>query len=374
MAFYPIFLIIITYACIKLHDNNFRPVVWLWKPFHRHFVHFRRSWDSKASIINAFTTFLLLSFSKILFVSYTLLYTFRVQYNYGDIPSKCVLYYDPTVECHSSEYFIFAAVAVCVLAIFEFIPTILLIAYPTKLFRRCVSCCGFRRGHALHMFVESFQGEYKDGTNGTRDFRMVSASFLVLRILTMTSYLATVCFFHKHSLAAISAGVQCIMFAVASSFYAIMRPYKLNYMSNVDYLILTLLEIVSFEVLFSAFHTATEDWMRQTLVTTILLCTPHIVLIFYICYVLAKKVGITQCLKKKYETVKSCVKATRQAETNVDTESDAGSLPDRLINPGEYEPMILTTEEHTSTDIENRDQINEEPRRLTPVYTYGSIN
>ena len=75
VAFYPIFLISITCACIKLHDSNFRPVVWLWKPFHRHFVHLRRRWDSKASIINAFTTFVLLSFSKILFISFTLLYT-----------------------------------------------------------------------------------------------------------------------------------------------------------------------------------------------------------------------------------------------------------------------------------------------------------
>ena len=30
VAFYPIFLIAITYACIKLHDNNCRPVVWLY--------------------------------------------------------------------------------------------------------------------------------------------------------------------------------------------------------------------------------------------------------------------------------------------------------------------------------------------------------
>ena len=27
------------------------------------------------------------------------------------------------------------------------------------------------------MFVESFQGQYRDGTNGTHDFRAVSASF-----------------------------------------------------------------------------------------------------------------------------------------------------------------------------------------------------
>ena len=77
VAFYPIFLILLTYICIKLHDNNFRPVVWLWKPFHKHFVHLRRRWDSTASMTNAFTTFLLLSFSKILFVSFTLFYAFH---------------------------------------------------------------------------------------------------------------------------------------------------------------------------------------------------------------------------------------------------------------------------------------------------------
>ena len=156
VAFYPIFLILITYVCIKLHDNNFRPVVWLWKPFHRHVAHFRRRWDSKASIINAFTTFLLFSFSKILFVSFTLLYTVPFHYNYNGIPDKCVLYYGPTVECHTLDYSIFAALAVCVLVIFIICPTILLIVYPTRLFRKCVSYCGFRRWHALHMFMESF--------------------------------------------------------------------------------------------------------------------------------------------------------------------------------------------------------------------------
>ena len=189
VAFYPIFLILITYVCIKLHDDNFRPVIWLWKPFRRHFAHLRRSWDSTASIINAFTTFLLLAFSKILFVSFTLLYTIPIRHNYIDIPNKCVLYYDSTVECHTHEYTTFSALAGCVLVIFIICPTILLILYPTRLFRKCVSCCGFRRWHALHMFVESFQGMYKDGNNGIRDFRMVSASFLILRISTLLLFL-----------------------------------------------------------------------------------------------------------------------------------------------------------------------------------------
>ena len=205
VAFYPIFLILISYVCIKLHDNNFRPVVWLWKPFHKHFAHLRRRWDSTASIINAFTTFLLLSFSKILFVSFTLLHTFTL--NYDNILMKCVLYFDSTVECHTQEHTIFSAIASCVLLIFIICPTILLILYPTRLFRKCISCCKFRRWYALHMFIESFQGQYKDGSNGTHDFRMVSASFLILRIMILALFV------NHHRLPAHTSEFQGALFA-----------------------------------------------------------------------------------------------------------------------------------------------------------------
>ena len=50
-----------------------------------------------------------------------------------------------------------------------------------------------------------------------------------------------------------------------------------------------------------------------------------------------------------YKTWKRCMHATRttsEAETDVETESNTGFLPDQLINPGEYEPLLPTTEEH----------------------------
>ena len=125
-AFHPLTLILITYICIKQHDHNFRAVVLLWKPLHRCFAYFRRSWDSEASVVNAFATFLLLSFTKILFVSFTLL--------------------------------------------------------------KCITCCQFKRWYALHTFMETFQGQYKDGTNGTRDFRIVSALYLIFRITVLLTY------------------------------------------------------------------------------------------------------------------------------------------------------------------------------------------
>ena len=60
-----------------------------------------------------------------------------------------------------------------------------------------------------------------------------------------------------------------------------------------------------------------------------------------------------------------------KGKTDAEGEHDTGSLPDWLINPEEYEPVVLTTEEHRAA--EPTVSINS-PRKLTPVYTYGSFN
>ena len=370
VAFYPIFLILITYVCIKLHDNNFRPVVWLWKPFHRHFVHLRRRWDSTASMTNAFTTFLLLSFSKILFVSFTLFYTFHV-HNSAGAKKRNVLYYDTTVEVGGEEYVIFAALAGCVLALFVIFPIVLLILYPTRLFRRCVSCCRFRRWHALHMFVESFQGQYKDGTNGTRDFRMASVSFLVLRILTVASFIN-----RYHSDLSPSA-MQCALFVSATCLYAVLRPYKSNSKNNADFFILVLLALTSLTFLVVLYNPSGSTFARQLLISALLISIPHLALVFHICHNLAKKAGIIHHIKKKYHTLKTYLTCRKQAETHMDdkTESDTDSLPDRLINPAEYEPVVHTTaEKDTAAKKTESPEPASDPRQLIPVYTYGTIN
>ena len=136
--------------------------------------------------------------------------------------------------------------------------------------------------------------------------------------------------FHYQSLG-ISAALQCILFIGASGFYAVMKPYKVNYKNNIDYLALMLLEIFSFEVLFTAYHTATV-FTYYVLATALLLGVPHMILIFYICYMLAMKVNITHCIKMESKNMKrACMQATTpisQAKADVETESDTGSLPD----------------------------------------------
>jgi len=86
---------------------------------------------------------------------------------------------------------------------------------------------------------------------------------------------------------------------------------------------------------------------------------------------LADVTGITPCLKKKYTDMKRYIMANRhssRAEAEVESESDTDSLPDRLINPNEYERLSFTAQEHRVAEP------IEAVRRLIPVYTYGSIN
>ena len=222
-AFYPLTLIVISYICVKLHDHNFRPIVLLWKPFHRCFVHFKRH-NSKGSIINAFATFLLLSFTKILFVSFNLLYAIRPQLanrNGTQLNSSLVMYYDSTMEFFSKDHLPYAALNICVVLVFIALPTFVLILYPARIFRKCITCCGFGRLHALHTFMEAFQGQYKDGTNGTQDFRIVSALYLVFRIAGLFQFLGV----HDRGNHAYGWLAAALILVCTSLFFAISRPY-----------------------------------------------------------------------------------------------------------------------------------------------------
>ena len=92
-------------------------------------MHFRRQWDSEGSIINAFATFFLLSFTKILFVSFNLLYAIRPQLlnrNGTQLNSSLVMYYDSTMEFFSKDHLPYAALNIGVVLVFIVLPTLIL--------------------------------------------------------------------------------------------------------------------------------------------------------------------------------------------------------------------------------------------------------
>ena len=74
------------------------------------------------------------------------------------------------------------------------------------------------RWHALHIFIDSFQGCYKDGTNGTRDCRYFAGVYLTARLL--------LCIVFALTLSAYYYAVGIVVLIAIAMLVAIIQPYK----------------------------------------------------------------------------------------------------------------------------------------------------
>ena len=80
---------------------------------------------------------------------------------------------------------------------------------------------------------------------------------------------------------------------------------------------------------------------------------------------LANVTGITPYLKRKCTALKTTMIKIRDGETETESDTYTNSLPHRLINPVEYEPLLQTPLENTGRP---------DARRKISVYTYSSLN
>jgi len=190
LAIYPLALLGVVFVFVELHDCGCRLTLCLWKPFHHFFSHFRRQWDIRTSLVDAFATLLLLSYVKLLSVSIDLLVPTIVYDIHGKPLPNMYLYYDGSTKYFGREHLPFGITACLVLLIFIIFPLLLLSLYPCHCFQRGLNKLGLRCG-TLHIFMDSFQGCYKNGTSGTRDCRYFAGFYLLIRIALMGVYALT---------------------------------------------------------------------------------------------------------------------------------------------------------------------------------------
>ena len=217
IAFYPLLLIFLTYVATELHARGFRVVVFLWTPFRQVFRH---TWDNKSSLIDVMATFILLTYNKMLSVSFDIL-AFTQPFNLNGTFTGKYLYYDATIVYFGPRHLPFAVMAILFVVIFIIMPFLLLVFYPMKWFQTCLN--QFKLSHiVLHTFVESFTGYYKDGTEpGTKDCRYFASLFLLLRIIFYIAF-------------GITENISfIIIFSSACTFFTILfvmcKPYKGQY-------------------------------------------------------------------------------------------------------------------------------------------------
>ena len=276
VAVYPLLLIAVAYTLVVLHDSDFRLVVWLWKPFHACLSWFRRHWNIRTSLIDAFATFLLLSYVKFLFVSLDLLVPTALYKEDGKTLDTLYLYYNGTVELFGSEHRPYAIVAILVLSVFGILPLLLLCLYPCRCFQKCLNCCGLQC-FALHVFMDAFQGCYKDGTGNTRDCRYFSAIFMMVRILLAVAYAATLnSYFYV---------IIAIIFTMLAFSLIAIQPYKNPIYNRVNtFLILTLVMSCTSLVGINVFPSVLSSFLIASiilLITSVLIVVLYQLVVFY---------------------------------------------------------------------------------------------
>ena len=310
-AFYPLLLIGMTYLFIKLHECGFHPVVWVWMPIQHCLARFRLQCNLRSSLVEAFATFLLLSYVKLLDVSVDLLMPITTFDIHGKREIK-YLFYDATIEVFSKQHFPYAILASIVLIVFIFLPLLFLMLYPLRCFQKCLNHCQMNY-EVLRIFADAFQGTYKNGTEGTHDYRYFAAGCLVMRIVIYFIYALVFSgnFFLITALALIG-------FAVSIAFT---QPHKVAFHNTTDIVLILILAMWFIALRLFAltrFQIFTKLYVAIILLLSILPLVYISGVLFYWIYTQS------EFLQRLFH---------RNAAGEVE-------YPDRLINPGEYEQLL----------------------------------
>ena len=184
-AFWPLLLIIVAYLLIDLYMRGYKPVVWAWKLVRLCMNCCKMEWQPKHSLIETFASFLVLSWMKLLSISSSLIIIDCISNisSDGTILVDCTrLLNSPNKKFFSPQHLIFGISTFFVFLVFILFPLALLIFYPLKIFHRLLNRCGLQC-QVLHIFMDSFHGSLRDGTDGTTDCRWFASCYLIMRIM-----------------------------------------------------------------------------------------------------------------------------------------------------------------------------------------------
>ena len=202
---------------------------------------------------------------------------------------------------------------------FTLFPILLLCLYPIR-----IICCKDLR--LLQSFVDAFQGHYKDGTNGTRDYRAMASSQFLIRVLLAYNYLS------------LNTGMQIssIPLTCMSICYLSFRPYKKKYMNITEGLLYCLAAIL-INILAGSSNTKpyTEHIIMMYL-ALLLVLLPSVVVMFVF---LRRVIIMVLHLECTNNSILCTYLKTHLFKMKEET-STPTRLPHRLEHPNEYTPLL----------------------------------
>ena len=219
VAVYPLFLLICFYLLVTTYGKGFRPLVLLCRPLRLCTKQLRGKWYIKRTIKDAFITFLLLSYIKLLNTSFRLLSSTVIHDEYGKRHGRFLIV-DARIKVMSTQHLPYAILAISTLLLLIVMPTLLQLLYPMLWFQRFLNRCGLN-SPGLRLCMESFQGYYRDRADGGWECRYFSVLYPSIRIIV---YAINLLLLNTSTLLACSA----VSIATAA-IILIVRPYKAKY-------------------------------------------------------------------------------------------------------------------------------------------------
>ena len=327
---FPLFLVVMTYVLIELHARDFRIVVCCWKPFHSCFASVRRNWSASDSIIHAFASLLLLSFTTLSYNAYDILKSMNVYNVAGDVVKRNVLFNHPSTHWYTHKYAYYSIVVLLLLFLFGICLSLLLLLHPIQIFRvKLQRCYSQRLQITINTFVDTIQSPFKNGCDGTRDFRIVPGLIACLTLFfTTLSSLA-----HIGDYSNYLVPIFVIIFAVLSILTAYIQPCKLSITNlSITFHFMWLVAIGAVVIIWV--QALNINTLVLKLLTIILVPVPHILMLIWILYKVAKKVYLHQRSIACFHFVMGKTRFGQQWFC-----VNTPLLPDRLLNSHNYREL-----------------------------------
>ena len=185
------------------------------------------TWDPIDSIIPAFATFILLSYTKVIVVSLELVYPTNIFNQSGPLDYK-IMSYDASLHFLSRGHLPYVVLALFMLTMFCGLPFLVLCLHPMACFQRCLDKLKVPPSArlCLRAYTDAYTGCYRDHTDSGMDCRYFAAGYFFFRFIFLVFI-----FFIKYTYMPLSL---ILLLLTISAMFLIFQPYREKWLNIVD--------------------------------------------------------------------------------------------------------------------------------------------
>ena len=324
IAAYPLLLLALLYSCVIMYDKGWRCVVCIVRPVHRLLARFWRSVNIQPSLTHTIASVYTLCFTQLAATSLKILHPTQYHDEQGNNHTR--FFYDGSQSYFRGWHGFAGSVAILVL-LGLIVTTLYLLVYPFKLFQRLFDKLTLKKDLLLSV-TDVFTGPYKDGTNGSWDYRYFAGTHFALQLVIMTFYYIPL----ENNIPLAIGILEVIVCTLCVCVLVIFRPYKRNIHNFSETLLFLILIVFACYQFFSGIH----DIMPSATISSVL-CIPMSIALPYSIVWIVKKFYCFCRYRKAYirplHVQQQCINSTDE-QNQYNDEDDI--LADRLLHPEDY--------------------------------------